>query len=66
MAPIIFIISTTVFCLGISILDSFDSDIAFFLTLSTILISLIVSLISGNEILKRFDKERLKKFDNEE
>ena len=55
MAPIAFTISTTIFCLGISILDSFESDVAFFITLSTILISLIVSLISGNEILKRFD-----------
>lgn len=58
MALVAFIISTTIFCLGISILDSFDSDIAFFITLSTILISLIVSLISGNEILKRFEDKK--------
>ncbi len=55
MALVAFIISTTIFCLSISILDSFESDIAFFITLSAILISLIVSLISGNEILKKFD-----------
>ena len=57
MALIAFIISTTVFCLGLSILDSFESDIAFFITLSAILTSLIVSLISGKEILKKFDNK---------
>ena len=47
MALIVFIISTIIFCSGIAILDSFESDTAFFITLFIMLVSLIVSLISG-------------------